>query len=200
LSQADLVKWDARYREGAYADRTHATALLERYNASFQGPALDVAAGAGRNALYLAGRGFEVDAVDISSAALARLRTDAAARGLRVSTIAADLENGIPPDLGLRDRYGLIVLVRYVNMPLVPQLLSLLADGGAFVCEQHLQTDREVIGPRTPAFRLAPGALLAACRGQHVCYYREGLVTDPDGRQAALAQIIATRGPAVLHG
>jgi SAM-dependent methyltransferase len=198
LSQADLAKWDTRYREGAYADRPHPTALLARYRDSFVGPALDVAAGAGRNALYLAEQGFAVDAIDISGAGLERLRGDAGARGLQVATFAADLEHGVPSEPGLREEYALIVMVRYVNMALLPSLFARLADGGMFLSEQHLQADRDVIGPANPAFRLPPNALLEACRSLTVHYYREGLVVDPDGRCAALAQIIASRGPGTL--
>jgi tellurite methyltransferase len=199
LSRADLAKWDTRYREGAYAGRTQPTALLARYAGSFNGPALDIAAGAGRNALFLAARGVDVDAVDISGVGLARLRDDADARGLRVATFEADLEHGIGAELGLRDTYALIVMVRYVNMALLPALFDRLAAGGVLLCEQHLQTDQAVIGPANRAFRVAPNALLAACDGLHVQHYHEGLITDPDGRRAALAQIIASRGTALLY-
>jgi SAM-dependent methyltransferase len=195
LSLADLEKWDARYREGQYASRRHPTALLERLIDDLRrGAALDVACGAGRNALYLAGQGFAVDAVDISAAGLERLGADADADGLAVRALEADLENGIPAGLPLADRYELIVMVRYVNLPLVAALIEKLADGGIFLSEQHLTTDRDVVGPRNEAYRLAPNALLEAARGLRIHFYREGLVTDPDGRRAALAQVVASRG------
>jgi SAM-dependent methyltransferase len=195
LSLADLEKWDARYREGQYASRRHPTALLERFIDELpRGAALDVACGAGRNALYLAKNGFDVDAVDISAAGLERLRADARASGLRVRDLEADLEGGIPASLPLKQRYELIVMVRYVNEPLIGPLSERLAEGGIFLSEQHLKTDLDVVGPHNAAYRLAPNALLDAARGLRVHFYREGLVTDPDGRRAALAQIIASRG------
>jgi tellurite methyltransferase len=195
LSLADLEKWDARYRGGSYAGRRHPTALLERVVTELpRGSALDVACGAGRNALYLAASGFEVDAVDISTAALERLRADAAAGGLRIRDLEADLEGGLPDFLPLKGRYDLIVMVRHVNQALLAGLIRRLADGGVLVAEQHLETDRDVVGPRTEAFRLGPNALLDASHGLRVHFYREGIVTDPDGRHAALAQIVASRG------
>jgi hypothetical protein len=57
--------------------------------------------------------------------------------------------------------------------------------------EQHLVTSAEVVGPTSSAFRLAPGELERASAGLAPVYYREGLVVDPDGRRAALAQLIA---------
>jgi SAM-dependent methyltransferase len=195
LSLADLEKWDARYRSGSYAGRRHPTALLERYIGSLpRGSALDVACGGGRNALFLAESGFDVDAVDISTAGLERLRADAAAGGYTIRDLEADLERGIPESLPLKDCYDLIVMVRYVNQPLIGALIERLAEGGLLVSEQHLRTDLDVVGPRNDAFRLDPNALLDSARELRVHFYREGVVTDPDGRRAALAQIIAARG------
>lgn len=195
MSEADREKWDERYRAGAYADRTHPTALLRRHVGAFpRGRALDVACGAGRNALFLAESGFDVDALDISPAALDRARESAAARGLGVDWIAGDLEAGIAPYVAENARYALIVMVRYVNMALIPELVRLLADDGVLLVEEHLQTDEpEVAGPTNPAFRVAPNVLLHAARDLRVLLYREGIVIDPDGRKSALAQLIACR-------
>lgn len=195
MSLADLEKWDARYRAGSYAERRHPTGLLERFVGELRrGSALDVACGAGRNALFLAESGFDVDAIDISTAALERLRADAAAGGHSIRDLEADLEGGLPELLPLRDRYDLIVMVRYVNQALFGELIGRLAEGGVLLVEQHLKTDRDVVGPRNDAFRLRPNALLDASRGLRIHFYREGIVTDPDGRHAALAQIVASRG------
>lgn len=199
MSLADLEKWDARYRSGSYAGRRHPTALLERCVGVLpRGSALDVGCGAGRNALFLAESGFDVDAVDISTAGLERLRADAAAGGYAIRDLEADLERGIPDSLPLQDCYDLIVMVRYVNQPLIGPLIDRLAEGGVLVSEQHLKTDLDVVGPRNEAFRLDPNALLDAARGLRVHFYREAVVTDPDGRRAALAQIVASRGGNLL--
>jgi len=197
LSRADLSKWDERYRTGSYATRTHPTPLVEQLLASLpRGRALDVACGAGRNALCLAAAGYAVDAVDISPTGLERARATALVRGLRVNWIAADLEEGLPDGLGSDARYAVIVMVRYVNAALMPALIERLADGGVLVCEQHLVSSRDVVGPRNPAYRLAPNELLRAAADLRVLFYREGIVEDPDRRRAALAQLIAERGTA----
>ena len=199
MSHADLHKWNERYRDGAYAGRRHPTALLARFAQQLKpGRALDVACGAGRNSLHLAEAGFSVDAVDISPAGLDRLLHDADERGLTIRTHAADLENGVPESLPLEAHYELIVMVRYVNQPLFESLIERLAPGGVFVTEQHLKTDQDVVGPRNQAYRLDPNELLDTSRRLRVHYYREGIVTDPDGMHAALAQLVASHGETAL--
>ncbi len=92
MSEADRDKWDTRYRQGSYQARTHPTELLAEWLPQLpRGRALDVACGAGRNALYLAEAGYEVEAIDISRVALERLRETARARGLDVTCIETDL-------------------------------------------------------------------------------------------------------------
>jgi SAM-dependent methyltransferase len=198
MSAEDRLKWDERYRTGGYASREHPSALLAEWEPRLpRGRALDIACGAGRNSLFLAGRGFSVDAVDISAVGLERAREKARALGLEVRWIEADLEE--PANASLpRERYDLIVLIRYVNVKLLAHLFDRLAPNGVFLCEQHVESSEEVVGPRTPAFRMKPNQLLREVMalskpGDNVLYYREGIITDPDGRPAALAQLVMRR-------
>ncbi len=190
MSEADREKWDRRYREGAYPDRLCPSALLEEWIDQVPvGWALDVACGAGRNALYLASRGFSVDAVDISGAALARARETASQSGLDVNWLEHDLD--LP--LELHGRYQLVLNIRYVNLALVRALTAKLAPGGYLICEQHLVSGADVIGPENPAYRVKNGELLTTVGGLEVIHHEEGLVRCTDGRTAALARLVARR-------
>jgi len=192
VSRAEREKWDERYRGGAYAERPHPTALLADWLDRLpRGRALDVACGAGRNALYLAANGYTVDAIDISSVGLERGRAATARPGLAIDWHCADLEEdsqALP-----RGPYALVVWVRYVNAALWRPLVERLAPGGHVLVEQHLVTSADVVGPSGTAFRLAPHELEREAAGLALVYYHEGLVVDPDGRTAALAQLIARR-------
>ena len=148
--------------------------------------------GAGRNAIHLAALGFEVDAVDISTVAVERGRSSASEAGVAVNFIAADLEHGLPD--GVAANYALIAIVRYVNLRLVAELAKHLAPGGYLFVEEHLVTQHDVAGPKSPSHRLRRGELSAALAGLEPVFYREGLVRDPDGRTVSLAQAIATHG------
>ena len=131
MSDEDRQRWDQRYTQGAFADRDHPSEILARTctdgtlpvveNALRVPRALDVACGAGRNARYLAGLGYAVDAVDISAVALARGRDLAARAGLTVNWLEADLESAASGWLP-GATYDLIVVIRYLNLPLVSEL------------------------------------------------------------------------------
>lgn len=198
MSETDRAKWDERYRAGEYAARTHPTALLARWEPELpRGAALDVACGAGRNSLFLAATGRRVDAVDISAVGLERGRRAAAARGLEIRWIQCDLDEH--PDAVLpAGPYAVIVLVRYVDRALLAHLFARLEPGGVLLAEQHLESSEDVVGPSSAAFRLRRNELLrdALAAGRDECsvsYYREGIVTEPDGRRAALAQLVMQR-------
>jgi tellurite methyltransferase len=190
LSEADRQKWNARYAQGAFETRTYPNELLEQWLPEVPvGRALDVACGAGRNSLFMAAAGFVVDAIDISSAGLTRAALSTAAQGLEVNWIEHDLETALPP----LDSYDLIVMFRYVNMPLLAGLKNQLRPGGYLLVEEHLQTDAEVAGPRGTRFRVAPGVLVEAAGDLEICHCEEALVGDPDGRRVALARLVARR-------
>lgn len=201
MSTQDRDRWNTRYREGAYATRQHPSDILTEWAPRVMAAtrartppavprALDVACGAGRNALWLAAAGFAVDAVDIADAGLALARRRAAELGLDVDWVACDLDAGLP---AARAGYDLIVVIRYLNRDLLRALSGRLTPGGYLVCEVHLETDQPVVGPATPAFRVAPGELATLVPGLEVEVLDEGLVTDPDGRPAALARLVGRR-------
>ena len=201
VSQADQDKWNQRYRDGAYSERTHASALLREWlprlgsNSSAGLRAVDIACGAGRNSLYLARRGWFVAALDISQVALDRLAASAAEEQLPIVCTQVDLEAASPLPAALnggRD-FDLAMMMRYTNLALIDDLKPLLKAGGHLMVELHLQSDADVVGPRNPEFRVAPGVLLEAADGLDILEYREGLVEEIDGRVASLAQLIARR-------
>lgn len=70
------------------------------------GRALDVGCGTGRDACYLAGRGWQVTGVDIAAAAIARARRRAAALGVQVRWVVGDA--GTLGGLGLEPGYTLL--------------------------------------------------------------------------------------------
>lgn len=195
MSQLDKQKWDQRHAEGDHphgADPSEwllrALAMAHIDNGAGR-RALDVACGTGRNALYLAGLGFEVDAVDISPVGLALAKSLAQKRGLVVNWLEADLELSFDPP----GTYDLIVMFHYVNMPLLQNLIGHLKPGGWFVGQQHLDTDAEVVGPSSARFRLAPGVLAQACAPLRIHHQEEGIFVSNEGDNMALAKVLAQR-------
>lgn len=192
MSAADRAKWDERYAAGAYRARPHPSAFLAECEPLLPPPgrALDVACGAGRNAVFLAERGWAVEAVDISPVALRRGAERAGT--LPIRWIERDLDAGYDA----AGEYDLIVNIRYVNLPLLRALLGRLRPGGMLLVEQHLALPKApvvaVSGPQSAAFRVSPGRLRQLASGLRVARSHEGLVPEPDGTAAAVSRLLAS--------
>jgi SAM-dependent methyltransferase len=189
VTEADRIKWDKRYRARSAKRMSPPSEFIQRWvNRCPRGRALDVACGRGRNALFLAASGYEVDAVDISTEALNSARSTAQKSGLKLKWIAHDLDEPFCPD----SPYDLITMVHYVNLPLLASLARLLNPGGILLCEQHLATGAEVAGPSNPAFRLEPQQLREAARELKILELKECMVEQDGKLPLALVQLAAT--------
>jgi len=189
MSEADRTKWNQRYAEDSYR-KTNPLKLLSDWLPRIPaGRALDVACGAGRNALLLAEAGFRVDAIDISAIGLKQLDAEARERGFSVNCIEHDLDH----PYAFATDYDLIVVLWYVNLPLIARLCACLAPGGYLICEEHLRSEQEVIGPGNNDYRVAPGALRSAVSSLDLLLYEECIEAIPEGGQLASARAVATQ-------
>ena len=100
LYRLGLVPWERRDVAEVWQR------LLDRTDAPLPGRALDIGCGSGRDAVYLAKRGWEVTAVDFVEKALARARQRAAEEGVQVQWIRGDV--GELGGLGLEPGYNLV--------------------------------------------------------------------------------------------
>jgi tellurite methyltransferase len=197
MSQADLDKWDVRYRNGDYLARDYPSPFLDAWLARlpqtvFGGRALDIACGAGRNALCLAQCDLRVDAIDISQAALDRASASAKDRDLKVNWIQADLD-----DVALEvNAYNVISVVRYMHRQMATQVVDALTPDGWLIVEHHLRSTQQVGGPTMSTFRLAPQELLRDYADLRVVFYEECIDEDRDGRVMALVRLVACKGDA----
>ena len=92
------AQWDARYRDEPDLWTKEPNAALVQFAGDLEpGRALDIGAGDGRNAIWLATQGWSVTAIDLSTVALERAAERAAARGAQLECIVADWRE---PDFG----------------------------------------------------------------------------------------------------
>jgi SAM-dependent methyltransferase len=189
VSKQDLDKWNQRYAEDSYR-KNNPVVLLQDWLPNFPvGKALDVACGAGRNSIFLAQSGFQVDAIDISPEGLSKARQLAESQGLNINWIEHDLDQAFQFDT----EYNLIIVMWYVNLALVSRLCDCLATGGYLLCEEHLITDQDVIGPSSSNYRIAPGALREAVSGLDVLLYEEIIENGSDGERVASARAVGIK-------
>jgi SAM-dependent methyltransferase len=186
MSEQDRNKWNQRYAEDSYQKNNPVTLVEDWLPGILPGRALDVACGAGRNAVLLAQAGFKVDAIDISSEGLKQARRKANERGLSINWIEHDLDEPYAFDTD----YDLIIVMWYVDLELVSRLCDCLAPGGYLLCQQHLVTDENVIGPTSASFRVAPGELREAVSGMELLVYEESIEMNTEGEQVASARVV----------
>jgi SAM-dependent methyltransferase len=200
----DAAHWDGRYAQAAHE---HATVWSTTPNATVAavltdvapGTAVDLAAGEGRNAIWLAERGWDVTAVDFSAAGLDIGRTRATAEGVTVTWVLADATTWTPPapvDL---------VLLAYLQLPapmLVPLLhrtATWLSPGGRLLVVGHDRDNLEhgVGGPQDPAVLHTVDLLTAGAAGLVVdrCEQVARPVPGSDGARAIDTVLEAHRAP-----
>jgi tellurite methyltransferase len=155
MSDEDRQRWNARHRERAEAGAPSPflLSLAERLPAA--GRALDIAGGAGSDALWLASRGLEVTLLDVSDVALARAQAAAEAAGLIIETVAADLDVvPLPPG-----PFDVITCFNFLDRRLFPQIPSRLAAGGLFAYTQPTRRNLERHPHPSARFLLEEGEL-----------------------------------------
>lgn len=184
MAEADRLRWNERYAHGEI-DLSPVPRLVQLEHFLHPAPgaparALDLACGAGRNALYLAGLGYTVDAWDVSEVGLAHLRRAAQERGLaaRVRVRQVDLE-GAPLPVA---RYDLVLDTYFLDRRLLPAMPAAVKPGGLMFMETLLSTPQK---PGRPDYYLQPGELRAAFPGFAALYYEENAA---EGWAALLAR------------
>ena len=146
-------------------------------------------AGAGREAVFLAMNGFEVEAVDDNPDILARAEALAARHGVRIQTRVRDLE-WRDPGLAL-ERYDLVTVFRFLHRPLFPHIERALAPGGWLVYETFRRGQERFGRPTHPRFLLNEGELSSAFPSLAVEDYAE---SDPEGGPVT-ARLLARKPP-----
>jgi SAM-dependent methyltransferase len=141
------------------------------------GVVLDVACGSGRNAVFLAERGWRVHAVD---------RTPGALDHPNITVERRDLE---APGVSFGTaRYNAVIVFNYLHRPLMPAIVNAIAPGGVLIYETFTIGQAARGRPRNPAFLLNDGELASLVAPLRVLRSREG---EHAGR--LVASIVAMR-------
>jgi tellurite methyltransferase len=178
--------------EGHDHTRQPAQFLIDNVDLLPVGRALDVAMGEGRNAIFLATRGFEVEGVDISADAVAGALKAAQQAGVSIRATVTDIERGYTIQ---QNTYDVIVCFHYLQRSLIPQIKDGLKADGVVVYETFIVDQVQFGRPRNPAYLLKHNELLRLFSDFRCLRYREGIV---EGRKA-IAGIVAQKG-APSHG
>jgi SAM-dependent methyltransferase len=189
--KSDRKRWDERFKGEEFAFGKKPNPFLRRHVARLpKGKALDLASGEGRNAVFLAQHGFDVDAVDISEIALRKARKLAREMKVKIHTFLADLDNH-PIE---KEQYDLITNFYFLNRSLIRKMKRGLKKGGIVIFETYTLEHRNLgtAGPKDPRYFLKPNELLKLFKEFQILFYREGILKEA-GKRKAIASLIAKK-------
>ena len=188
--------WDRRYAEPRLVWSAEPNRfVVEELAALPPGRALDLACGEGRNAIWLAARGWDVTGVDFSGVAIAKAQALADEAGVAARFVRADLAGHVPPPASAD-----LVLLAYLQVPeplrttVLERAAAALRPGGVLLWVAH---DRSNLdgghgGPRSPDVLSTPDGVAAALDGLAVTrseVVRRPVATD-EGQAVALDTLV----------
>ena len=192
--------WDQRYSEPGFAYGDQPNDFLATQADHLSGPVLCLAEGEGRNAVFLAGRGLDVLAVDLSPVGLEKAAALARLRGVPLRTQAADLAA-----LEIEPAFwgGIVSIWCHVPPPvrvaLHRRVVAGLRPGGVLVLEAY--TPEQVAlgtgGPPVPALCMTLAALREELAGLELVVaqevHREIQEVKYHRGRSAVVQVVARR-------
>jgi SAM-dependent methyltransferase len=143
---ARRAMWDSRYEHGTGFDKQPNRLLAEAIQKLKPGAALDLATGQGRNALYLAERGWRVTGIDFSSEGIKQARATATSRKLKLELLEQDIDDY---EFGTAKWDLVTMLYATDNEDWIERSKLSLKPGGLFVFEFFEKDDREEEGIRS---------------------------------------------------
>lgn len=166
--------------------------LVRNFELLPRGLALDVAMGEGRNAIYLATRGFDVDGVDVRPETVARARASARRINAPIRAVVGNVEDGtyiIP-----MDAYDTIMVFNFLHRPLFTDIREGVRPGGVVIYETFTEDQPKYGRPTNPDFLLRKGELREVFADWEILRYRETVEPErPGGQPRAVAGIVARK-------
>lgn len=180
----DRVKWNERYQIEKHPQAP--SGIVKKYAKLSGGKkALDIAAGNGRNSLFLADLGFVVDAIDISDTGLSLF----SGKHPNIHPICADLDYF---DIPAR-HYDLIVNIKFLNRRLFPCIKAGLTPGGVLIFQTFLNmSDPDQNSSDHADYYLRSNELLHSFRSLNILLYHEAEVKTDD-ETTGLASLVAVK-------
>lgn len=144
MAQADKERWNEKYQDNKIPNEP--IELVYKYSNLAEGnQALDIACGMGRHSKYLVSKGFEIDALDISTVAIEQLKGTPHIHAMEVDFDTYILE---------KEKYDLIVCTYFLERKLFPQMIEALKPKGIILFETFLHHSDNERAPSNLLFKL----------------------------------------------
>lgn len=195
--KGDQAPWDQIYLSPDGRVPVNPSALVLETTANLKvGTALDVGMGNGRNAIYLARKGWKVTGIDASDAAIKQAQAGAAKLGAQIDARKMRFE-----DLKLGPaQYDLIVCMYVNDLPVkqARKIIAALKPNGILIVEDyHADAAFANLKPQPPQSGYRTNELLRAFDGLRIVRYEDRAAqaewsNGPDGR-APLVRLVARK-------
>jgi 2-polyprenyl-3-methyl-5-hydroxy-6-metoxy-1,4-benzoquinol methylase len=180
--------WDERHDQDCDFTKKPAQFLKENVCRLPRGKALDVAMGTGRNAIFLAAHGYEVDGIDFSEVAVEKVQSFAQKESLSINAAQADLSSYQIAE----ETYEVILNFYFLERSLIPRIKKALTPGGMLLFETYTVEQPQYGRPHNPAYLLKPNELLNSFMDLYIIYYHERVETNP-AETKAIAILLARK-------
>jgi SAM-dependent methyltransferase len=176
--------WDTRYREGFYGEEKGPHSLLARFAPIVPaGIAVDIAMGSGRDAIFLAERGFAVYGLERSMEAIKKSRQTMAERGKNIFAVYGDANN-LPFRSGSAD---MVVVFYFLLRNIMEEIARLLRKGGILIYETFLKRQNLIDRHREEEHLLDDGELIGYFPEMEPLFYEE-TITNRAGKRRIIAR------------
>jgi len=189
-----LQKWNQIYRNNASLDlfpKPAQVVLDFAHLLPVTGRAAELACGTGGNALFLAERGLDCWAWDISNVALEQLAAQAEKADLIIHTEVRDIESESLP----AECFDVIVVAHFLNRSICEQIVKMLNPSGLLFYQTFtIDALGFGLGPKNPDYLLQPNELIKLFNQLQLYGYREDrLVSDSQNSLPGQAYLVASK-------
>ena len=194
MQHPDQLRWNRKY-EAKGMDNLNPNPsdwLLEHQrelNQQSKGIAIDIACGNGRNSLFLAEMGYEVDAVDISNTAIDWLKSKVEHLLLPVYPVCRNLT----PNTLRKAYYQVVCNFYFLERQLFPEIERSLVSGGLLFFETFTEEHLNFHPSMPSKFCLKKNELLHAFPSLHILHYQETILNDHTDQARAVARLLAKK-------
>ncbi|NKE04317.1 class I SAM-dependent methyltransferase [Mesobacillus selenatarsenatis] len=148
-----------------------------------RGSAIDLASGLGGNSIYLAEKGYEVTAIDISEVAIQYVREQADHHKLNITAAVADLTKETTALSG--HKYNFAVMTYYLDRSLFPLIKQILSTGGYLFFETFYKNGSTGKQQVSNQYKLNSNELLNEFKEWKILFFEEN---EQEGRQTIFCQ------------
>jgi SAM-dependent methyltransferase len=177
---SNQAHWDRKFKQGLPSLTTPDPFFISAYQGievqslPSGGRALDLAAGLGRHALWLAERAWQVSAVDVSAVAIEKLGQTARHLNVNIDLFTMDVAKYTFDPAG----FDLVILFYHLDRDLFPKIISALKPGGVFICKMAVRWRMETELVKTSVTPLVRHELTSLVSGLEILHHRERPVRD----------------------